>query len=166
MKRMDSPGARIIRVWERLSPLPGGAWLFSRLLGWWVPYTGTLGARVLELSAGFAKVELRERRRVRNHLHSIHAIALANLGEVAGGLSMMTALPYGARAIVTNLSMEYLKKARGRLVAEGRSMPVPAVTDDTDHLVYADIRDQVGEVVARATVRWRLSPAVSDARER
>src|SRR5713226_8333600 len=164
MKPMDSPGARIIRVWQRLSPLPGGAWLFSRLLGWWAPYTGTLGARVLELCPGCAKVELRERRRVRNHLNSIHAIALANFGDVASGLSMMTALPYGARAIVTHLSMEYLKKARGRLVAEGLSMPVPAVTYDTDHLVYADIRDQAGEVVARATVRWRLSPVTPDAR--
>ena len=159
MNRMESPGAAITRAWRRLSPLPGGAWLFSRVLGFWVPYTGTLGANVIELYPGYAKVELRDRRKVRNHLNSIHAVALANLGEVTSGLSMVTALSPEVRAIVTHLSMEYFKKARGRLVAEGKSAPPRSVTENTEHLVYADIRDQAGDVVARATVRWQLSPA-------
>ncbi len=156
--RMDSAGARLIQVWRRLNALPGGAWLFSRLLGFWVPYTGTLGARVVALYPGHARVELRDRRKVRNHLNSVHAIALANLGEVTTGLAMTTALSADVRAIVTHLAIEYLKKARGRLVAEGRSSPPQAITENTDHVVYADIRDQADDVVARTTVRWRLSP--------
>ncbi|MFV1997276.1 MAG: hotdog fold domain-containing protein [Acidiferrobacterales bacterium] len=153
----ENPIARLQRYWQRLHHLPGGAWLFSRILGWVVPYTGTIGADVKELTPGYARIQLRDRRRVRNHLHSVHALALANLGEVASGLAMMGALSAGTRGIPTKLTIEFYKKARGLLIAESFCSP-PTVTRDTDFEVHADIRDTEGDVVARTTVNWRLGP--------
>ncbi|HEU4988599.1 MAG TPA: DUF4442 domain-containing protein, partial [Gemmatimonadaceae bacterium] len=52
----------------------------------------------------------------------------------------------------------YRKKARGTLTAECRCAP-PAVTAETDYSVTATIADGSGDLVATATVLWRLAPA-------
>lgn len=152
-----SAGARLLSWWRRLSPLPGGRWLFSRFVGQLAPYSGSMGGRVVALEPGHARIILRDRRQVRNHLGSVHAIALANLGELASGLALTTALPPDVRGIPVALSVTYLKKARGTLVAE-TSATAPPVADAVDHTVAADIRDEDGDVVARVSVTWRLSP--------
>ncbi len=156
MSANASPGARVLALWRRCAGLPFGRTLFAWAFGAMVPYSGALGARVESLEPGHVRVRLRERRGVRNHLNSVHALALANLGEMASGLAMTTALPPGIRSIVTNLSIEYRKKARGLLTAESR-VTVPEVRgEDVEHDVTAEIRDEANEVVAVVTVRWRL----------
>ncbi len=154
-RKPGNPIARMQQVWRRLQPLPGGTWLFSRLLGWFIPYSGSIGATVRELEPGFARLELSDRRRVRNHLNSIHALALANLGELTSGLAMLTGLPPGVRGIPTRICIDFSKKARGRLIAESRCIP-PMVEGDLDFEVHTQIRDSEGDVVARTSVNWRL----------
>ncbi len=152
-----SPGGALIKAWTRMSPIPGGAWLFSRLIGWWVPYSGTIGARVIELRPGYAKISLRDRRKVRNHLDSIHAIALVNLGEMTSGLALLAVLPPNIRGIVTHISIEYFKKARGLLIAES-SNTLPKIETETGFSVQTEIRSEDGDLLARTTVQWRLGP--------
>ena len=144
-------------LWDRLSGRPGGRWIFSLLLGRMVPYTGSISPRVLELSATGARIEMRDRRAVRNHLHSVHAIALANLAEAASGLAMINGLPPNARSILVGFSIDYSKKARGTLIAECTcGVPDTAVQREIDLDVV--IRDQSGEIVARARPRWLVGP--------
>jgi acyl-coenzyme A thioesterase PaaI-like protein len=152
-----SPGARLRRRWTQLSGLPGGKWLFSRVLAFTNPYSGAVGANVVELEPGYARLELRERHAIHNHLNSVHAIAVANVAEMASGLAMLAALPDTARGIVTNISIAYLKKARGVLTAESRCL-LPDVTVNGTHDFTSSVRDAAGDEVARATVTWKLGP--------
>ena len=122
-----------------------------------VPYSGSVGPRIRVLEPGHAEVEIPDRRSNRNHLGSVHAIALMNAAEQASGLAMLVGLPDGIRGIVTHISMEYRKKARGTIRAVS-TVVVPTVTTDTEVDVTADCLDREGAVVARATVRWRLGP--------
>jgi uncharacterized protein (TIGR00369 family) len=154
---LPAPGERVRSLWRRLSGLPGGKRLFSVLFGRMAPYTGTLGARVETLEPGFCRVSLRDRRGVRNHLNSVHAMALANLAEAASGLAVVAALPAGVQGIVTSFSIAYHKKARGRLVAECR-VEVGTVTVEREQQAEVTITDTAGDVVARATATWRLRP--------
>lgn len=156
--RHEAPGPRLRALWTRLSPLPGGRWLFSRVLGWMVPYSGRLGATVMLFEPGHVRVELRERRAVRNHLGSIHAAALVNLGELASGLAVLSGLPAGVRGIVTGLDATFSKKARGRVVAESRCDVPPYVPTSTAFDVEASIHDASGDLVARVFAHWLLGP--------
>ena len=146
----------IMTWWHRCRALPGGARLFSRLLGWFIPYTGSIGARVEELRPGYARVSLRDRRRVRNHLDSIHAIALVNLGEVATGLAVLSGLSAELRGILVGIEVEYLKKARGRIEAIAEFELPEQIGDDTRHHVEARLRDASGETVTLVQAIWQL----------
>lgn len=158
--------SQMLALWERLSRKPGGKTLFSVLLGRKARYTGSISPRVLELRAGYARVAMRDRPRLRNHLHSIHAIALANLGEVASGLAMVCSLPErSARGIVTEFAIEYVKKARGDLVAEC-SCGVPDWSVQHAEVVEAIIRDAEGDVVARVHATWLVGPRPREGGER
>jgi uncharacterized protein (TIGR00369 family) len=153
----DAPGPRILGYWRRLSGFPGGVWLFNRLLARLVPYTGALGARVERLEPGAAEVTLPDRRGVRNHLKSIHAVALANLAEVTSGLAMLTALPPGVRGIVVRIEVDYLRKARGTIRAEAR-VELPEITGPMQVHPEASLFDAGKVLVARARVTWNVSP--------
>ena len=150
--------ATILPRWRAMSRYPGGAWLFSRLLRVMVPYTGTIHPQVLALEPGHARVAVDDRRGVRNHLDSIHAIALANLAEAASGLAVIAGLPPTARGILVGFRIEYLKKARGRLEA-ACTCTVPQPTAAVDFEPMVEITDAKGDVVARAWPKWRLAPA-------
>lgn len=153
----QSIGPALRHYWHRACLLPGGKWLFSRLLGRVVPYTGTLGATVQVLEPGHCVVVLRDRRRVRNHLRSVHAIALCNLGEMATGLALMNSLPDATRGILSGLSIDYLKKARGLLTASCHC-PVPRDNREDEHLLTGKIHNADGDLVAEVTARWLIGP--------
>ncbi len=146
-------------AWDKLARLPGGKVLFSKLIGRVAPYTGTIDARVEELALGRSKVTLRDRPAVRNHLRSVHAVALVNLAELTGNVALAYSMPDDARFIVAGLSIEYLKKARGTITGHC-TCPVVATSERREYDVEVILRDGRGEEVARATLRTLVGPKV------
>jgi hypothetical protein len=66
-------------------------------------------------------------------------------------------LPAGYRGIVTHLAIDYFKKARGKVTAESRPA-LPDLSVEGEHDFYSTLTDATGDLVARATVRWKLGP--------
>lgn len=155
---MNTPiGVKMRNLWQRLSPLPGGKLLFSLLVGFVIPYTGSMRARVEQLQPGHAIVRLPDRRRVRNHLRSIHAIALANLAEFTTGLATLSGMPDTARAILVGLEIEYSKKARGDIISECITS-IPVTDQRQEYKIEVILRDSTGDTVATAWARWLIGP--------
>lgn len=144
-------------VWEKVRGLPKGGRIMGSLLGRLAPYTGTIHPEVLVLEVGHAKIRIEDQRRLRNHLGSIHAMALANLGELATGGAFNYSLPPDARAILISYAMDYVKKARGPIVAEVTCTP-PTTNAKQSYPVHANLTDERGEVVARAVATWLVGP--------
>jgi len=156
MGERDAPAA-LRSAWDRLGRGRLGRRVFALIIRRLIPYTGALGAEYEELRPGYARIALRERRGVRNHLGSIHAVALANLGEVTTGFALMYGAPPSVRGILTGLQIEYVKKARGRITAQASAEHLD-VTSAMEQRVTGELTDAAGAVVARVTATWRLAP--------
>jgi len=155
IKSSDDPGP-VLTWWKRLAAWPAGGWLFSLVLGWIAPYSGTIGARIEEIRPGYARVSLRDRRRVRNHLHSVHAIALVNLGEIATGLAVLSTISANMRGIVLGIHADYVKKARGKLTAIADFQLPESLEDNTPCEVVAQLQDPSGDIVAVIKATWLI----------
>lgn len=159
LKKLTKPTAtNLMKLWGALSKVPKGGVVFGRILGTMAPYTGSIRPEVVTLERGHAVVRMRDAKDLRNHLKSVHALALMNLGEVATGIAMLVSVPDDARGIVSKLEMEYLKKARGTITAECRCKP-PASNERKQYEVEAVLRDSSGEVVSKAKATWLVGPA-------
>lgn len=153
----EAPGKRLLNLWRKSHGKPLGKLVFSRLIGRMVPYSGSIKALVEELEPGYARISVADRRAIRNHLRSVHAVALINIGELVSGLAMLVGLPEGIRGIVTHLEADYHKKAKGRLTAECRT-DIPAVGDEAvEYAVEASIFNAAGEHVTTVRAVWHLS---------
>lgn len=147
----------ILDYWKKCSSYPGGKLIFSWILGFYIPYSGSITAEILELEAGYAKVLMRDRRRLRNHLKSLHAAALMNFAELTSGLAFISGLGPEMKGIVTHFEMDYLKKGRGDLIAECKTEWV-GIQQEQKCEVEAIIRDKDNDIVARGRATWFVRP--------
>ena len=106
--------------------MPGGKTLFTRAICLKAPYFGSIDPHIQELRPGYCEVHIKDRRGVHNHLGTVHAIAMCNMAELAGGMATEVTIPTDARWIPVGMTVEYLRKARGNLRAVATLDPIPA----------------------------------------
>lgn len=151
--------SRLVALFERMSRLPMGRWLFARTVCFRAPYFATIAPRFLVLSHGRCEVAIADRRRVHNHIGSVHAIALCNLAELAGGVMLEASLPRDMRWIPKGMTVEYVKKAVGTMHAVAQPAgPITSATEGYELPVAVDVRDANGDTVFRARIAMWVSP--------
>lgn|SRR5690606_9430522 len=152
-------GTNVLSLYRSLESKPGGRWLFSRLVCWKAPYFSSIAPRIVSLAPGRGEATLRHRRRVSNHLGTVHAIALCNLAEFIGGLTTDVSIPASMRWIPRGMDVEYLRKATGDMRAVATLQDPPRETADGYELpVRVEVLDASGEAVFRASIRMWVSP--------
>lgn len=150
---------RVLRLYRRLSALPLGAWLFSRAVCRQAPYFATIAPRIERLEPGRCEATIADRRRVHNHLGTVHAIALCNLAELTAGLVTDVSIPASMRWIPKGMTVAYTKKAVGRMRAVAQPAFAPQSADTGYELpVEVEVTDESGDATLRATVSMYVSP--------
>ena len=90
---------KLLALYDKLGRWPLGGWLFSRAVCWKAPYFATISPRITVLANGRCEAQIADRRRVHNHIGTVHAIALCNLAELTAGVMTDASLPAGMRWI-------------------------------------------------------------------
>lgn len=147
-----------LQIWKTLASKPGGKWAFSRLLCMKAPYFGSISPRFKELHPNYCEVHIAKRRRVLNHLGTVHAIAMCNMAELAGGTMTEVSIPETHRWIPKGMTVEYLKKAVTDLTAVATPLGEFDWGKPGEFLVRVDVQDAEGAVVFRAKISMWISP--------
>ncbi len=150
-----------LQTWQNLSRYPGGKWLFSKVVARTAPYFATIRPRITQLEPGLCEVKFKKRRKVQNHIGTVHAIAICNAAELAAGVMTDASIPVSHRWIPKGMTVEYLAKAATHLTARAELDIVPAFGEAQDLAVPVSVLDANGKEVVRATITMWVSPRKS-----
>jgi acyl-coenzyme A thioesterase PaaI-like protein len=154
--------ASLLSLYRRITRWPAGHWLFSRAVCFQAPYFSTISPRFVALEPGRCEVRIRDRRRVHNHIGTVHAIALCNLAELSAGVMTEVTIPSDMRWIPKGMSVEYLAKAVGSMQAV--AIPDMAAVSSAEGYAWpvtVRVNDPAGKDVFRARITMWLSPRTS-----
>lgn len=146
-----------LTAWNRLKANALGRWLFSRAVCWRAPYFSSIRPLFVQLGDGQVEVRMRKRRSVTNHIGTVHAIAMANLCEIAAGTMMEALLQRELRWIPRAMTIQYLAKANSAVTARA-TMPEILSDRNQDATVAVSVFDQNGTEVVRADITMYVSP--------
>jgi len=150
--------SQVLKGWNQLSGLPFGKHLFSRLVSSRAPYFKSIGATFADLRPGYAEITLRNRKKVHNHIGTVHAIAMCNLAELVGGTVTDATIPATHRWIPKGMTVEYLNKAETDLRAIAELDPAMQVDGAQELPVEVQVLDAHNVLVFRAVITMWLTP--------
>ena len=147
--------ASFLDSYRKITGFPGGNYLFNKLIGFKAPFFARIHPNVLALKSAHSVVEMKDRRRIRNHIGSVNAGAMCTLAELSGGLALDAAIPHDLRWLPRSMAVAYLKKAKGTLTA--RCEFDPQMIQEGDIVIPLEIQDPGREVVFTAEITFYIS---------
>ena len=110
-------------LYQRIARLPAGKRIFSLLYSVKAPYFATVRPVVREVRPNYAELSIRNRKRVHNHIGTLHAIAVCNGLEAAMGLVAEASCPADKRWLPRGLQVSYLAKSTTDLLCVAETDP-------------------------------------------
>lgn len=159
----DASGSQMLDLFRRFDRLPLGKRLYDRAVCLKAPYFASIRPRFVSLEPGRSEVLVPNRRSVRNHIGTVHAIASCNAAELAGGSCLDASLPPTHRWIPKGMDVRYLATAKSdiRAVATVENLSGLAADEARDVVVGVDVTDDAGVVVVHADITMWVSPRPS-----
>ena len=153
----------VLDLWNTTAKLPAGRRVFSLLFARKAPYFATIRPRFTEIRPHHAELVIPKRRRVHNHIKTVHAIALCNGLEAAMGALAEATIPAGMRWIPKGMEVAYTAKADSDITCVAETDPeqwtseaLPDEGADVPVRVRGVRRD--GTVVIEGVIRLWVTP--------
>ncbi|MFZ6687700.1 hotdog fold domain-containing protein [Undibacterium sp. SXout11W] len=146
-----------LKLWQRCASTLGGKWLFAKMLCFKAPYFSSISPQFVELRPEYCKVRINKRRAVLNHIGTVHAIAMCNMAELAGGTMTEVTVPATHRWIPKGMTVEYLKKASSDLVAIATPVKANDWSEAGEYKVRVDVLDDMNDLVFQAIITMWVS---------
>ena len=150
--------SRVLDLWRKTSQRPGGRLLFSLVVARKAPYFGTVRPRFTVLEPNHAELVIRDRRRVHNHIGTVHAIALCNGLEAAMGALAEATIPPSKRWIPQAMEVTYTAKADSDITCIAETDPDQWASDDPQLDVRVRGEKTDGTVVVEGVIRLWVTP--------
>lgn len=155
---------QLSRVVGFINKFPVGmrSWLLSKVIGRVVRFAGTAGTRVEKLTPNECIIVMRNKKKVQNHIGSVHAAAMALMAESATGFITGLTVPDSRILVVRNMDLEYIRRATGdmKAVASFSDEQVDYIknTEKGDIEVPVVVTDSTGTETVKARMVWAWTP--------
>jgi acyl-coenzyme A thioesterase PaaI-like protein len=155
---------RLARDLDKLRHVPAllRPWMLNRSLGKVVPFVGTAGLQFLKLEPGRVELHINNRKHVQNHIHGVHAAAMALLAETATGFVVGMSIPDDKLPLIKSMKIDYTKRAEGGLTAVAtltdEQISQIQTTDKGDVTVNVKVVDESGVEPIQCEMVWAWVP--------
>jgi len=145
--------SNVLDLYNKVTRLPAGKRIFSVLFSQKAPYFAAVRPRFTELRPNYAELTIKKRRRVQNHIGTVHVIAICNGLEAAMGALAEATVPSDKRWIPKGMQVSYAAKATSNITCIAETDPQAWTGDDPDLPVrIRGVRDD-GTVVVDGVIR-------------
>ncbi|WP_129788537.1 hotdog fold domain-containing protein [Promicromonospora panici] len=149
--------------WKSANSLPViggllGKRIFTLAYTFKAPYFGSIAPRVVNMLPNRAEVVVPNRRRNRNHIGTVHAIAVCNGLEMAMGALAEATVPDDKRWLPKGMEVAYLAKSTGDVTCVAETDQDQWDGDDRDLPVRVRATLDDGTVVVQGTIHLWVTP--------
>ena len=110
----------LLKLYHKFESIPFGKPIFAFMFARKAPYFSTISPRIQTLRPNFCELTFAKRRKVENHIGTVHVIAICNGMEMAMGALAEASIPKHLRWIPKGMQVNYTAKASSdiRITAE------------------------------------------------
>lgn len=146
---------KVLGIYEKFLRWPFGQRFFSAFAARQAPYFKTVSPLVTLLEPNQCKVLIKKRKRVQNHIGTMHIIAIANGLEMAMGFMAEASIPSNLRWIPKGMQLTYPNKGETDIMC---TATVPATGwVPGDLTVTVEAVDTSGKPVVVGTIMLWIS---------
>jgi acyl-coenzyme A thioesterase PaaI-like protein len=146
--------SQVLDLWRKTQGIPVvGTRLFSFAFGQKAPYFSSIRPVFTVLEPNHVELVIPKRRRVHNHLGTVHAIALCNGLEAAMGALAEATIPSDKRWIPKGMEVAYTAKATTDITCIAETEPEQWTSGEPDLPVKVWGTTTDGTVVIEGTIR-------------